>query len=270
LYARYGMEDTNVLEYEFEVKNVLIATIWHWVRNFFWLIFALVYAYPWMLIIILGLILFANWGNRLKNAREEARKINLELQSIQSQLNPHFVFNALGSIQGLINQNEIESANSYLTDFSKLLRKSLNNNGQEMTPLSEELYVVNNYVKLEKLRFNFQYLLDVAENLETTQVEIPSLLIQPLVENAIKHGISGLGNSGILTISFKKEANDLIIIIRDNGAGFDVLTQHSGKGLELTRERIKLLNRKKHKISMTITSGQDSGTYVTLIFKHFC
>jgi two-component sensor histidine kinase len=270
LYARYGMEDTNVLEYEFEVKNVLIATIWHWVRNFFWLIFALVYAYPWMLIIILGLIFFANWGNRLKNAREEARKINLELQSIQSQLNPHFVFNALGSIQGLINQNEIESANSYLTDFSKLLRKSLNNNGQEMTPLSEELYVVNNYVKLEKLRFNFQYLLDVAENLETTQVEIPSLLIQPLVENAIKHGISGLGISGILTISFKKEANDLIIIIRDNGAGFDVLIQHSGKGLELTRERIKLLNRKKHKISMTITSGQDSGTYVTLIFKHFC
>jgi two-component sensor histidine kinase len=270
LYARYGREDTPVSEYEFEVKNVLIATIWHWVRNFFWMIFALVYAYPWMLIIIVGLILFANWGNRLRKAREEAKRINLELQSIQLQLNPHFVFNAMASIQGLINQNQIESANSYLTDFSKLLRKSLNNNGKEMTPLSEELYVIDSYVKLEKLRFNFQYVLNVDENLEITQVEIPSLLIQPLVENAIKHGISGLGNDGVLSISFKKEANDFSVVVKDNGAGFDVLNYRSGKGLELTRERIELLNRQKCRINMNVKSGQDHGTSVTLVFKHFC
>ncbi|MCE7041551.1 sensor histidine kinase [Dyadobacter sp. CY312] len=268
IFASY--DGKNTMTYKFEMNKMWGKVAIFYLTQFSYLIIAVLYTYPWILVIVLGLVLFANWGNRLKKAREEARKVNLELQSIQSQLNPHFVFNALGSIQGLINQNEIERANSYLTDFSKLLRKSLNNNGKEMVPLSEELYVLDSYIKLERLRFDFIYNLLVDEKLQVTQVEIPSLLIQPLIENAIKHGISGLGNDGVLNLSFLREQSDLIIKIEDNGSGFDASEKKSGKGLELTRERIKLLNRQKHKISMDLRSGVGKGTLITLIFKHFC
>lgn len=268
VYASY--DGKNIPVYEFEMNKRWEKIVIHYLVKVSFLIMMILFKYPWILLLALGLVLFANWGNRLKKAREESQKLNLELQSIQSQLNPHFVFNALGSIQSLINRNEIESANNYLTDFSKLLRKSLNNNGKEMIPLSEELYVLDSYVKLEKLRFNFTYQLYIDDNLQVAQVEIPSLLIQPLVENAIKHGISALGEEGILSVSFSGQGNNLVVEIRDNGTGFNTMDKTQGKGLELTKERIKLLNRQKYHITMDLQSTKGVGTTVTLLFKHFC
>jgi hypothetical protein len=253
--------------YKFTMNKRWDKLVVHYLLQAGYMTMMLLFLYPWVLCIPVGLILFAQWGNRLKRARDEAKKTNLELQAIQAQLNPHFIFNAMGSIQGLINKNEIEKANVYLTDFSKLLRNSLNNNEKEMVPLSEELGTLDSYVKLEKLRFNFQYTLYVDESIETSNVEIPALLIQPVIENAIKHGISGMGEKGELGVSFTRKSRDLVIEVRDNGKGFDVSQQSTGKGIRLTRERITLLNRsKKQKIEMEFKT--DHGTRVTIILKH--
>ena len=266
LYARYGGGSTRVLEYEFEVKHHWFVSTWYFLSGMFKMFFMLLFFRPWLLIILLCIMAFLIYRTGQKRAREAARKTKLELQAIQAQLNPHFIFNAMGSIQGLINKNEIEKANVYLADFSKLLRNSLNNNEKEMIPLSEELRTLENYVRLEQLRFNFQYTFFVDENIETSNVEIPSLLIQPLIENAIKHGISGLNDNGLLNVSFIKAVNDLVIEVSDNGKGFDVNQKSAGQGIRLTRERIKLLNKSKNKIEMKIESG--NGTIARLTLKH--
>ena len=262
----FGGEELDV--YTFEMNKNRFNVILHYLTQTGYLIVTFLFFKPWILLILLGLIVFANWGNRMKRQREAAQKTNLELQSIQAQLNPHFVFNALGSVQGLINKNEVEKANTYLTDFSKLLRSSLNNSGKEMVPLSVELHTLDSYVKLEQLRFNFEYERVVDDYIETSQVEIPSLLIQPLVENAIKHGISSLGENGRLTILFQKEKVDLVVEIRDNGKGFDSNLPSGGKGITLTKERIKLLNKQKHKIVLNFGEVEGGGSIARIIFKH--
>ena len=137
----------------------------------------------------------------MNEARLNKEKLEVSLQSIRSQLNPHFIFNALNSIQALINKNDTDVANKYLSDFSSLLRESLQYNDRVYIPLDIEKQMLDTYLRLEQLRFQFAYSISCSnENLANT--EIPSLLIQPLVENAVKHGISGLHEKGKIEIVF--------------------------------------------------------------------
>jgi two-component sensor histidine kinase len=265
--AAYVIDGQHFETYDFEMGRNGFNLALHYVVQGGYVVLMFLFAKPWILFVLTGLILFANWGNRMKRQREAAQRVNLELQSIQSQLNPHFIFNALGSVQGLINKNEVDKANDYLTDFSKLFRNTLNNNNRETVPLSVELHTLESYIKLEQLRFNFQFRLDTGADVPVSSIEIPPLLIQPLVENAIKHGISGLGEKGFLHISFTKEGTDLMIDIKDNGKGFDVNQPLTGKGIQLTKERIKLLNRQKHNIILTIASEIEQGTRVRIVLK---
>ncbi len=160
-----------------------------------------------------------NYRQRVKTARWKKDQLSLELKAIRAQLNPHFVFNALSSIQGLINKNDIAKANHYLVEFSSLLRESMANNDKEMIPLGNELKILETYLKLEQLRFHFQYEIIVDEALNKNAIEIPSLLLQPLIENAIKHGVSALNEKGLIMIRICKNNNDLLAIITDNGNG---------------------------------------------------
>jgi hypothetical protein len=267
LYFRYQANTNLAGVYPIEIQHSWLAKTAKFGKEIFQLGLVLLFVEPWILLIIIGLILFSNYGNRIKKARDAAKKTNLELQAIQSQLNPHFVFNALGSVQGLINKNEVEKANQYLTDFSKLLRSTLNNNKKETVPLAVELQSLESYVKLEQLRFNFEYQLHVDESIEPSNVEVPSLLIQPLVENAIKHGIAGMGEQGMITISFVKMSDTLSIEIADNGNGFDINRPATGHGIKLTKERIGLLNKQRYKITLKIESGQD-GSLAVLALKN--
>jgi two-component sensor histidine kinase len=267
LTATYVLDSQNVETYEFEMHTRGFRVVLHYLSYAASIMLATLFVKPWILFLLVGLILFSNWGSRMKRQREAAQRINLELQSIQSQLNPHFVFNALGSVQGLVNKNEVDKANDYLTDFSKLLRNTLNNNNRETVPLSVEMHTLESYIKLEQLRFNFLFQLNAEADVPVSSTEIPPLLIQPLVENAIKHGISGLGENGFLHITFTKSAADLIIDIADNGKGFDVNQAFTGKGIQLTKERIKLLNKQKHNIILTIASEIQEGTRVRLVLK---
>ena len=128
-----------------------------------------------------------------KKERNRRRIRELELRAIRSQMNPHFIFNALSSIQNLINRSASQEANEYLIDFSRLLRKVLATSEKKLVPLSDEIEQLQLYLKLEQLRFPFSYSLTVDKNIEPDAIEIPGMLIQPFVENAVKHGIAPRG-----------------------------------------------------------------------------
>ena len=218
-------------------------------------------------IIVSAIIFYFIFRARLKRAKEKAQKTKLELQAIQAQLNPHFMFNALGSIQYLVNDNDKEKANQYLTEFSSLLRNSLYNNEQEMVPLSKELQTMDSYIRLEQLRFNFQYQLNIDKNIQQENISIPTLLIQPMIENAIKHGIASLRENGILEIDITQNEKDLIIAIKDNGKGFNPDIKYEGFGIKLVKERIEVLNKQGNQIQLSIVS--DNGTKVLFEFKNW-
>ena len=208
----------------------------------------------------------------LQKTENQLRQSRLELKAIYAQLNPHFIFNALTSIQGLINKNEIEKTNLYLVAFSNLLRDTLKNNDSDFVPLSSELKMIESYVKLEQLRFNFRFSIDTDKTINENAVEIPTLLLQPLIENAIKHGISAIETGGTISITITASNRNMEILVGDNGIGFNELTDRKGYGLKLTTDRIQLLNQSLkggQLIKMQIESNKDSGTTVHLVFENW-
>ena len=177
----------------------------------------------------------------------------LKLTALRSVMNPHFIFNALNSIQFFIAQNDRKNAISYLSTFSKLIRGVLNNSVNNKIRLSEELELLQYYVNLELVRFDnkFDFILTVDEKLDTESVEIPSLLIQPYVENAIIHGLYNKSDRGALKISVNKETEDMILFeIEDDGIGRAAATElkkknfpsHKSMGIALTEDRLRLIN----------------------------
>ena len=218
--------------------------------------------------VILILIIIVFYKRKIKLEKEKRIRMALEIKSIRSQLNPHFIFNALSSIQGLINKNDIHGANHYLTEFSNLLRETLKNNDKELVPLQTELKILETYLKLEQLRFHFQYEIIIDEKIDKNSVEIPALLLQPLIENAVKHGISTLHGNGGIKIHFYPDQQNLQIMFWDNGIGFTEDITGNGLGLKLTKDRIALLNQsfRKQPIEFSIESKQNAGTTVHLRF----
>jgi len=220
--------------------------------------------------IVLSIIFFRQ---RRRTRREKAarEKLNLELGYIRSQLNPHFIFNALNSIQGLVNRNELDAANRYLSEFGALLRDSLAVSEKDFTPLAQEMRILDTYLQLEQLRFGFRYEITAAPGLSVATTEIPAFLLQPLVENAVKHGVSALRTDGHVGIHFCRENANFIVEVTDNGKGWDATKNTTGYGLRLTRERIHLLEQlmNDQPITMTIQSQPGAGTTVRLQFTNW-
>jgi two-component system, LytTR family, sensor kinase len=263
LEMRLAMQRHNVTSYPFKIKPK-----WYQSNRFLMILGVLT---PISLgLLFVGIMLWRN-KQRLKRARREQEKLKNELKAIRSQLNPHFVFNALNSIQSLMNKNELAKADYYLTEFSTLLRESLLNNDQENVPLSKELKNLETYIKLEQLRFPFTYAIEVDETLDKNAIEIPYLLLQPLVENAIKHGVSNLYERGIITLRFFSKKNYLIAEIKDNGKGFNTEGVQNGFGLKLTRSRIDLLTQsnKEQPVQLLINSNESEGTIIYITFKNW-
>lgn len=218
-------------------------------------------------------VLYKLRRQRKKTAEEQAKKERFEqgLRSVYAQLNPHFTFNALSSIQGLINNNDIKGANRYLSDFANLVRRSLADSEQALIPLQRELQTLDTYLTLEQLRFNFAFVVHCAEEVPVATTEVPSLLLQPLVENAVKHGVATLQEKGSIRVEVVRQRNDLVIRISDNGKGFSPGQEMPGYGLKLTRDRIRLLNEMaaEEQVVMTITSEPNQGTVLELLFKNW-
>jgi len=220
-----------------------------------------------VILLLIFSVFYIFWMKKQNDRKRLEEKSKLKMLS--AQLNPHFVFNALGSIQGLLNDNQIEKANQYLVGFSSLLRNTLASSENEIHSVENELKSINNYVELEQLRNPFKYNFSIDENINIYETEIIPLLIQPLIENAIKHGISNKANAE-LTISISKNEDDLIFEITDNGKGFDILAEQKGFGLKLVKDRISLFNQssKKKKIELDIQSNT-SGTKSTVCYKNW-
>lgn len=263
LEMRYRKQRHNVTAYTFTVKPA-----WYQTWAFRITAAGLIIAFIGFLI-----LLFKLRKQRQKTIAEQAKKERFEqgLRSVYAQLNPHFTFNALSSIQGLINNNDIEGANRYLADFGNLVRQSLADSEQPFIPLQRELQTLDTYLRLEKLRFDFTYAIHCAADLPVAEIEIPSLLLQPLAENAVKHGVATLQEKGLIRVEVARQGANMVIRIIDNGLGYEPRTAQQGYGLKLTRDRLQLLNEMKgtQPISMTITSKPNKGTTIELLFKNW-
>lgn len=180
-----------------------------------------------------------------RKIRLTEEKLKQQLRSGQSKLNPHFVFNAMSSISGLINSEQNERAEEYLNNFSDIMRTTLVNSNQLFIPLSDELDCLRKYIVLEQLGIEFRFELIIDPELNLNTIELPPMLLQPSVENAVKHGVANMGQQGIIQLSLLKQANDLLILIKDNGKPSNDHTTKpgTGYGITLTKERIEVLGR---------------------------
>jgi len=260
LQIRYSVQRTNVCHYVFNIEAAWYQTLWAKL------------GLTMLGLLAIGFVALL-WRSKkqaenLKTQSTLKQVVQTELKSIRSQFNPHFVFNALSSIQGLITKNDPENASKYLIEFSNLMRDSLKASTNEFVSIASEVRILENYLKLEKLRFGFQYDIIISDLINVNAIEIPSLFLQPLVENAVKHGISSLQENGLLAISFQKSGNNMEVNVTDNGKGFEKNEQSTGFGLQLTKERIKLLNQtlQEQKIEFSVYRISDK-TRVTIHFK---
>jgi len=204
-------------------------------------------------------------------------------KALSQQMNPHFIFNTLNSIQYFLLNNDKLSSNKYLTKFAKLMRITLDNSQNEIIPLSKEIESLNLYVELEQLRFDNKFSFEIINNVKTDEelISIPPLIIQPFVENAIWHGIMHRSNTegGQLKIHFNIENDNLKCIVEDNGIGrkkadeFKKQTkpEHISLGTQITESRIDLINKlHKGKLKINYTDlcddNNSTGTKVEIIF----
>ena len=196
---------------------------------------------------VLVLVYFTlRWYYRRKIAflTNQRNRVEDKLKMLQSQLNPHFVFNALSSIEGLVTAGENELANQYLANFSLILRETLRNMDKMLLSLEEELNLIDKYCKVEQLRFGFQYKIVIDESINKTAIELPPLLLQPVVENAIKHGLAGLGKNGYLEIAINKKEYNLEIFVKNNRTNSYVnIPTAGGFGLKYLNQRIVHFNQ---------------------------
>lgn len=260
LNVRYAIQRHNIARIAFT-----ILPPWYLTQK--WMIIFSIIGF----LLTLVTILFIRQKRQLHKSKIEKENLEASIKIVRSQLNPHFIFNALSSIQGLVNANMTKEANHYLTSFSNLLRQTLKNTNKEMVPLHVELETLQTYIHLEQLRFPFKYKQSLDDNIDLFAIEIPYLLMQPLVENAIKHGVSGKGEDGILEITIIKKDQDLLISIHDNGKGFNSQHESTGYGIKLTQQRILLLNyiNIACPIFLDFESTSQFGTMAILKFKNW-
>jgi hypothetical protein len=210
------------------------------------------------------------------------RVTELELKSLRSQMNPHFLYNSLNAIRLFVLQNEPRSAEKYLVKFSRLMRLILHNSRQETVTLDSELELNKLYLELEQVRLDnkFDFVIQTDEILRTQEFAIPPMIIQPYIENAILHGIRNKSEKGILRIALHEVENGLKCTIEDDGVGRAKASEiknrnagaHNGVALKVTEERLQLISQLTGKLAavefvdLFHEDGTASGTRVVIIF----
>ncbi len=218
------------------------------------------------LLLLLALLYFANRNSRQKRITNQL----LALKSLRTQMNPHFIFNALNSVNNFISQSDERSANRYLSDFSRLMRLVLENSEHDFIPLENELEIVRLYLSLEHLRFSekFDYELTISPELQIEKYQIPPMMVQPFIENAVWHGLRYLEGKGKLEVSFMKEDNKLIVKIEDDGIGREhskavkTKNQQTNKSTAMRniKERLNIINSThQSKVTVKVNDLFDDG-----------
>lgn len=252
-----------------------------------------IYRQPWFLptlfvfISLIGICFLFIALLRMKKANREAKIF--QIQAIQSQMNPHFIFNVLASLQSMILKSNISKANDYLVKLADLIRgfleasagtgslKSPQSNEGQVT-VASELALLKEFVDFQQVinpeRFDFE--IQIEENIDPQKELIPPMLIQPFIENAIRHGLLPSKNKGLLLLSFRKSDEALDIEIRDNGVGIEKAKQMSesspmhyvSRGSELTMNRVKLLNQLGFRIEIRTESNQENTSVKIKLYKY--
>lgn len=192
-------------------------------------------------------------NEQLKNARLKEELQVLEMKALRAQMNPHFLFNCLNAINTMILKNEGDNASRYLAKFSKLVRLILENSEQQKVSLKDEIDMLESYIQLEAIRFNnkMDYEINIEESIDQYNTFIPSMVLQPFVENGIWHGLMHKDKKGFLTININEKDDALLCEIIDNGVGreksvsLEKKDQHKKKsmGIKITTERLKILTQ---------------------------
>jgi LytS/YehU family sensor histidine kinase len=196
----------------------------------------------------------------------------LALKSLRSQMNPHFIFNALNSVNSYISTNDERKANRYLADFSKLMRSVLENSENDFIPLSKEIELLELYTKLEHSRFesSFDYQIIIDKKIDLEDFKIPPMILQPYLENAVWHGLRYKKEKGKLLVSMTQISPDTIeIIIEDDGIGraksaalkTENQLKQKSKGMGNIQERIHILNEMyQDKVNVNVADAKADGT----------
>ncbi len=244
------------------------------------MIVAVVFAFIFVVIFFYYKTLRENEENKLRR-----RTLEIERTLLRTQMNPHFIFNALNSIQNFIVSNNSLDAERYLSKFAKLMRMILDNSMKQNITLDNELLSLTLYIDLEKARFNnrFTYQINIDDNIEEELILVPAMLIQPFVENAILHGLLHKNDdNGLITIDITENPDKHLLTcsITDNGIGRKAAAEysktnkgHHSVGMQLTRDRLKDLNKETEGISCNIedlydSSGNALGTKVTILIPY--
>ncbi|WP_298733975.1 histidine kinase [uncultured Chitinophaga sp.] len=211
----------------------------------------------------------------------EIKFMKLEYKALNALMNPHFIFNSLNNIQGLVNGDNRQAANQYLVTFADLIRQNMHNASKELITLEKEMELIRNYLRLEKLRFNdwLHYEVDIEEQIDTAGILIPPLLVQPLVENAIRHGLVPRQSAdSLLSVHIHEDEEEVLYIdVKDNGAGLTAApsrpSPYESTGLDSIRKRVTQL-KLIHNIDagfdifeITGPSGEVQGTLARIIIR---
>lgn len=276
IYAvnKFGAK-SNKLSIPFGVKKLFRETLW-----FQLLLLLLLIAAVWLFILIRG-----QWIRRRQKARTltTERIAELEQMALKAQMNPHFIFNCLNSIQQFVLEKDFEGVNKFITDFAKLIRKTLDTSAKKEISLQDELDYISTYLRLEKARLEdkFSFQIYTAANVNPAEYFIPPMILQPCLENSIRHGVRlRPDNLGMINVNIRRDADFLYCIIEDNGVGRSMAREYrstshieyQSKGMDLTLNRIELLSltsKKKAKVrweDILNDAGEVDGTRVTIQF----
>ncbi|MFK7932006.1 MAG: sensor histidine kinase [Saprospiraceae bacterium] len=212
--------------------------------------------------------------NEQYRIREEVQQ--LENAAMRAQMNPHFIFNCLNSIQKFVGEgNELEAMH-YLAKFAQLIRQVLNASRNEEVSLHDEISLLKNYVALEQLRMKdrFEFEVNIPTDLDVFTTTVPPLILQPFVENAIVHGFAEPQEKGVIQLTFKQEGDFLLVVVQDNGAGLwkkaktaslKQDSMHKSVGLTLVERRLQILNGQATNFTLQELTQVDHNTKGTLV-----
>jgi signal transduction histidine kinase len=258
----YGMESPRPLELTFVLRPAWWQrSLTHWSGG------------------LLLLLVTGGAGARFarQRARQREKRLILEKQlaeteqkALRAQMNPHFIYNVLNSIQQFVLREDTEAALDYLAEFGDLIRRSFENSRRLAIPLSDELRFLGTYLRLEKMRFqeDLDYALHVPDEIDPDKTFVPSLLIQPFVENSIRHGLRHRKGGGRIDVRFRRDGDRLLCRIEDNGVGIDedvaraawMAEDHRATGMAITRNRLEVFNRMSDRnVGMEVTNLRSEG-----------
>jgi len=273
-------------DYNLEIQSGSSAGSWNQESLFIGIeVIPIFYKTIWfyaLLLVLLSLIYLAFYRFRISEVKKqnllEIEVNNARNKALSVQLNPHFIFNSMNSINSYLANNDNKSAMRYLGKFAKMMRNMFENSQNTYISVHEELIAIERYIEVEKIRLEdkFDYAIHLADGIDAHETFMPSLILQPFVENCIWHGIAPLKNPGQIQIIIKKgsEANQLVIEIRDNGAGLnprdhqDRLDAKRIRSTQVIKERFSILERLtkvKHRIEIN-PNPEGEGVVVRLVF----